>query len=294
VLERLHGDVDAIARDALAPAMSKGLRQATVAALRDAGAGQDETVVTKLFRLYAKPLADRIHRHQTLEWAAEIADRRAWRFRVHGRGWEAHPRFGQYAAGELRHDDELRACYQCAGAHLHMSINNVVHQRVMECALSGGLPVCRLNAETVGVVVSAIKAAACRGEAVARKTVNGRTLLGFRADGTDGSRALSAEVARAGGEVPELLWVHDARLEDVRASVVDVERRADWLLGDLAEMTFTSREGLERILERALEDGAWRRRMSEEIAERVRERLTEDVFAGHVLGLVRSSLDGGG
>lgn len=291
VLERMQGDVERIARDGLAGGISRRMRAVTAAALRESGAAYDESVVTQLYRLYARPLADRLHRHQTLEWAAEIADRRGWRLRVHGRGWEAHPRFGRYAAGELAHDDELRACYQCAGVHLHMTINNIVHQRVMECALSGGLPVCRLNAETVGVLASVMKLEVCRGEAVRREVVDGAARLGFSADGTEGSRAMARLLERAGARAPEVFWVREDRLEAVREGAIEIERRADWLLGDLEATTFTTPEGLERIIERSIEDADWRRRTSEEIAGRVRERLTDDAFVGHVLALVRGSLD---
>jgi hypothetical protein len=71
--------------------------------------------------------------------------------RIYGRGWESHPRFGRFARGVVAHDEELRACYQSAGAHLHASISSMVHQRVLECALSGGLVLCRTLFDALGV-----------------------------------------------------------------------------------------------------------------------------------------------
>jgi hypothetical protein len=91
------------------------------------------------------PYAERIFRHQTAEWAAEIAQERGWRFRLYGKGWETHPTLSQYAAGPLEHGDEIRRIYNRSAVHLHASINQVLHQRVTECLLSGGLPLCRVT-----------------------------------------------------------------------------------------------------------------------------------------------------
>jgi len=272
-------------------AMHERLKQEIGPVVSQARGAPDEQVVTQLFRLYAKPLADRVLRHQTLSWAADIADRRSWRLQVHGRGWEAHPRFRRHACGEVSHDEALRACYAGASVQLHMTINDVVHQRIMECALSGGLPACRLNAATVGPVMRALRQEASRAEPVARESRNGSAMVGFDVAGTEASSALATMLRACGVEVPDVMWVEEGKVERLREQAPPPpERRADWLLGDLSEMTFSTARGLEALIERAMGDESWRRERSAFVAERVRERLTDDVLVERVLELVTHSM----
>ncbi len=120
----------------------QALRAIVEEALAAAGA-HDPRLAVHLARIWVLPMADRLLRHASLHWAADVADRRGWRFRIYGRGWESHPRLARYACGELVHGEELRASYRAAAAHLHLTINTIWHQRLIECALSGGLPLCR-------------------------------------------------------------------------------------------------------------------------------------------------------
>lgn len=114
----------------------------------------EQQLVDLVARAYVEPRADRLFRHETLRWAADAAERRGWRMKLYGRGWEQHPRFAAYAAGELPHGDALRASYQVAGVHLHMSSHSLVHQRLFECVLSGGFPLCRLHMPEVWEIIS--------------------------------------------------------------------------------------------------------------------------------------------
>lgn len=101
---------------------------------------------------FASPIVERMLRHQMLEWAADLCDRRGWRLHLYGRGWEKHSRFSRYAKGELTHGDDLRAAYQCARVSLHAGLAAPFHQRVAECALSGGVTALRLKGEDPDVV----------------------------------------------------------------------------------------------------------------------------------------------
>lgn len=87
---------------------------------------------------FAIPLAERAHRHRTIEWAQRACAEQGLTLALFGDGWEHSP-FAQHARGPLMHDEELRACYHTAGCHLHASVSTNAHQRVAECALSGGL-----------------------------------------------------------------------------------------------------------------------------------------------------------
>lgn len=123
-------------------------------ALRAGLRREPDARLTDLFtRTYVDPYADRLMRHETLRWAAEVCRRKGWRFRIYGRGWETHPHLAEFAAGELPHGDGLRASYQAARAHLHMTIHSLVHPRVFECLLSGGFPLCRMHASELNELI---------------------------------------------------------------------------------------------------------------------------------------------
>lgn len=119
---------------------------------RSTGGSPPDYVVDRLIAGYADPLADRIVRHQTLEWAAEAARKNGWRFHLYGRGWENHPTLAPFAKGPLGHDGDLKLCYQLAGCHLQVTYHMLAHPRLGECVLSGGIPLCRLHWEEIGMI----------------------------------------------------------------------------------------------------------------------------------------------
>lgn len=113
----------------------------------------DEQAIARFLATYACPLTERILRHQMLDWAAELCVERGWRLKLYGRGWEQHPTLAQFACGELEHGSDLRAAYQCAKAHLHAGLGFHQHQRLAECALSGGLTLTRFKREDIDVML---------------------------------------------------------------------------------------------------------------------------------------------
>lgn len=269
------------------------LRRAADEALRAVtGRDPDPQRAAVIHRSYCLPLADRVFRHETLAWTADLCARRGWRFHLYGRGWERSEHFGRFARGELRHGEELRAAYAAAGAHLHASLSAVTHQRVMECALSGGLPLARLHRDALtGATGRAQRAAALGGEPTLHDPR-------FARPGYD--RLACADVARVadilerlGLDPDSFRFVPEKRLRHFRQSpdACPIENDPSWLLGDLPETCFWSAATLELRIERAVRDAAWRRETSGAIAARVRERLTHDTLAQRILALVRDSLD---
>ncbi|MBS0190578.1 MAG: hypothetical protein U0573_01640 [Phycisphaerales bacterium] len=109
------------------------------------GQEPESQAVDRIARCYAGPYADRLLRHQTLQWASNVCNRRGWKLQIFGRGWEKHPTLAPHARSELAHGDDLRACYQAAGCHLQVTFHSLVHQRLAECVLSGGVPLCRMH-----------------------------------------------------------------------------------------------------------------------------------------------------
>jgi hypothetical protein len=296
VLEELRPQVIALASDPVLAPVHAALEAAARAALRrHLGAEPDARALTLVHKNYCLPLADRLLRHQTLGWAAELAQERGWRLRVYGRGWDSHPRFAPFARGELGHDEELRAAYQCAAVHLHASINTLAHQRVMECALSGGLALCRLIFEVVRPRhVAACRAAIRRGEPVVGNPATRRH--GYFITDHPEAAAHTALMQRLGRPTEGFWWVEDKFLSAMRRdpnALMDSQADSSaWLLADLGETTFTTRERLGELVARAVQEPVWRTAWSGVVAGRVRDRFTHQRFAASVIDMVRASFAG--
>lgn len=102
----------------------------------------DPRTVDRTVRLLVLPLIDRVIRHRVVAWAAEICEEHGWSLALYGSGWDQHPTLSRYARGELLHGEELRSAYRGAGVHLNASAHSLIHQRVVECLLSGGRMLC--------------------------------------------------------------------------------------------------------------------------------------------------------
>lgn len=242
-------------------------------------------------KVFAGPLVDRIVRHEALAWAAEMCRRRGWRLHLYGRGWASHPTLGEFARGELTHGEELRAAYQCAAAHLHVSSNTMTHQRVMECALSAGLPICRVIYEAVAAYKYRAQQAASRREEPTVYRLEDRACGHIAADHPEGLAYL-ALLGRLGLDADGgLLWVaHRRQTYLERDAAGEWENQAGWILLDLAELGFTCPASLEARLARAIEDPHWRRTWSDAVAARVRSRHTHSALAARIIAMVASSM----
>ncbi|MFM9995477.1 MAG: hypothetical protein ACKVU4_06700 [Phycisphaerales bacterium] len=292
LLDRLYPAVDAIARDAMGEPQHARLERAAAESMRTAGGGRDPDprAVTLLLKHYALPIAERVLRHETLGWAAAVCEKRGWRLKIFGRGWEAHPTLARCACGGADHGEELRAAYRGAGVQLHASVTALVHQRIMECVLSGGLPVCRLTECAVALARSAVRRAAWLDPGPAACEIGSRR-VGVRVADSPETMRLVAQLQRLGiDDHGEFEWF-TSPAPGARVEPTLPERRPDWVLGDLGDVTFRSAPELEAIVARAVERPAWRAARSTLIASRVRERLTHDAFVRRVIGLVRAGLD---
>ncbi|MFW5652949.1 MAG: glycosyltransferase family protein, partial [Planctomycetota bacterium] len=89
------------------------------------------------------PLADRISRHQVLQWTIDYCRQRDRRFRLYGEGWERYADTQAWACGRVQAGRELRAVYQAAKVNLHMSVYGSLHQRTFDGFASGGFVLCR-------------------------------------------------------------------------------------------------------------------------------------------------------
>ena len=253
--------------------------------------GADEKLAGIFFRNYALPIADRAFRHEALAWASSIAERRGWRLRLYGKGWEAHPTLSRYAAGLTEHGEELRACYQAASVHLHLCLTAVMHQRPMECALSGGLPIVRPTRESVSTLHGrAQRAIMERGvEPIGAAPDRPDTSMYAFADAPE-ALAYAALVQRLGFQLPHPgILLNTRRIESMarRRDLDRIEMDPTWLFGDMADVSFHDEAGLEALVERAIERSDWRQAVSEGIAGRVRQRLTHAALARRLLVAIR-------
>lgn len=315
LLEDLRAPVEREAAAAAFDPLSLRLRRAVVETLRRTGRSTDDPrTIEQIVQFYALPQADRIMRHQTLAWAAEIADRRGWRMHVYGRGWGGHPTLARLARGELDHGEDLRASYRCAAAHLQVSAHTIIHQRVMECALAGGLPIGRVTEEDLstlqfGAAMHAARRALAQGrgpDACAVRRIAGTRHYYAGYSLADCPEAMSlaclrqrlGEFRRGEGAADDqreaFVWINSVHVE--RLTGVDAtappERSITRLFADPADFLFTDRDGLERALVRAVEDPAWRTRVAGELRRRVGESMTHEAFARRLTAFVGASLRG--
>ncbi|HZW09166.1 MAG TPA: hypothetical protein VFF69_04615 [Phycisphaerales bacterium] len=288
LLDELRPLVEAEAADPVGASLYRRLSGAVdgVIARRGLGGG-----ATYILRHYALPLADRVLRHQMLEWAARVCQRRGWRLRVYGRGWESHPTLSPFAGGELAHGEELRACYQAACVHLHGSVTTLVHQRVMECSLSGGLPLGRLTTDALSECTGWATREALLGAPASARIVEGER-IGFRTAEAPALTAVAAQMRGLGMDFPETVWISPARAAAYSQADHPLSEGLHpwWLFGDLSGLTFRSADELETLVAGFVGAPERRAAASAAMAARVRERCTVEVFAGKVLEMIGGSL----
>jgi len=299
LLESLRPLVWELASDPAAGVVHSRLEAASASGIQTfLGREPDPRTLAMVFKNYCLPLADRVLRHQTLAWAAEMTRRRGWRLHIYGRGWGEHPTLARFAKGELEHGESLRAAYQGAAVNLHASINTLAHQRVMECALSGGLPLCRLLYEVIMPLRSIAHWRASLREEPPVCNPQNRWVGHFAADHPEWA-AYTGILQRLGLPHEPFCWVTEARRASylakaaagAKAPGVPGEAQAMlWLVGDIGETTFATAARLEELVGRAIESPQWRRGWSGLMAGRVRERFAHGAMVGKVLGLVKESL----
>ncbi|MCC6428937.1 MAG: hypothetical protein IT435_19215 [Phycisphaerales bacterium] len=284
-----------LGEDILATDQKKLIRSAVVDAIRQAaGTEAPQRVISVLTHSYIIPLADRIVRHTVASWAAELAERRGWILHLHGKNWEKHPTLAKYAAGPLDHGDSLRDSYRDSTVHLHASYHGPFHQRVFECALAGGLPICRLTWPAVSPLMAHAKR-------LLRERLGDR-FLASASKGESGMANLRvadhpelrrvSDVLRA-MDLPSLgAWgMEDLCPVPVEAPPInEVDDRSASLVEPMLACSFRNQAELEALIERAGSDEQWRERQSRGIAGTVRETLTHTAFAKSLIGFVGERL----
>lgn len=256
------------------------------------GAEPSEHIRSVVHRQYALTLADRIFRHRAVEWAAQICRRRGWRLGLFGKGWEKVPALAEFARGPLEHGEALRACYQTAAIHLHVSFNTMFHQRMLECALSGGLCTPRLHADFCAPPKYLHVQLLNQGH-TPLTDANGR--IGWPIDVHPALRDFVAMRTRLG--LPPLtedgvLWISGERHRIILelGSIVGPQHNAWALLGDPATACFWNEESLEERIAMAVERPEERREAAHAVRARALAGYTHDALAESMLRFVQAGL----
>lgn len=252
----------------------------------------------RLLNCFVYPVAEKAIRLQTVRWAAAICRRRGWRMRLYGRGWARHADLADLARPALEHGEELRAAYQCAAAHVHASAQSLLHQRVAECALSGGVMLCRLTLDELMGEFASVAQGVRETRGADRCHFDPPRHVWPVADHPE-LMGLARSMAQVGaGRFPAMTRVR-ANLEPSEEGWgwIDAVARSGRgrllpLVGDWGDIGFCTAEDLEERLGALIESPGRRRGVSEMVAAGVRARMTTEVFAREVLGLVARGLGG--
>jgi hypothetical protein len=280
----LAGELRAVAKRVLAHAGNQTSAAAT-----------NPTDLATFLHQVVHPIAERALRQQMVGWAADLCERRGWRLHLYGKGWE-RSRFAKHARGELHHGEELRAAYQCARTHLHVGLGGAHHQRVLECALSGGCSLVRLKSDDARLLEWWAQNELARDaspEQFCETLVRDQPFL--MTPVADHWQAMMAHAAMDRLGIPQQ---HDHRgmqavsHEQLRGagSRDSTPLEAAWLMGDPSETAFWSRESFDRAASALVESDRRRESFAKWQREAAIHHFSLESFASRILQLVASSL----
>jgi hypothetical protein len=293
----LFSDVAGVIEQAGSVSPAFGLRRAVEQRVKDVlGEAREERTFTLIMRTYAAPMADRMLRHQTLRWAADIAAQRGWRLHIYGNGWDRHPHLSAYAKGPVDHDGDLRDVYANARANLHVSINSLVHQRVLECYLSGGLCLCRMHYDALAGTNAAAQRRLLEHEPDMTRPSGTGVDFGYSAELHEAARGLRDLRAKLGYPLPDAtVWISDRRAAVMRRErgVSGNELDLSSVVSDMSEVVFSDAAQLAQRLTLAVEHDEWRAGVTAAAQSLIRGGYTHDGLAAKVMAFIAARLRGG-
>jgi len=248
----------------------------------------------RMLATVAWPLAERLLRHRMLQWTVDIARRRGWSVRLYGNGWDKHHSWSALAAGKLDHGPELAASYAAATVHLHASVGSYMHQRVPECAAAGGLPLIFRKADDVYVLEHHTNLMLVRDAVPASMSEiwPHRARQWAAAADHPASLRFVAQCQRLGiphnNHFPGMFHLRPELANPVlrQPSLIAGCDDAFWLLGDLAETTFSSENELEACFERFITSPKRRADISLAIRARACRSLSYEALVPKLLAML--------
>jgi hypothetical protein len=245
-------------------------------------------------------LFDRMVRHQTLEWTAQWAKSRQRRFRIYGRGWQSHPTLADLASGEVANGRPLRAVYQASSVSMQITAYSSLHQRMLDGLCSGAMMIARFNPfdhlrrphSTVRQFIKerditnldSLRVIASREPVLATALAELESLGHARlAAADDHIRRREAALYREVFDAPPEALTDDGLFDALRTGQYIPHRSAIDLPG-FELVTFQSAAALHGLLDRFVDDGDLRRRVSEPMRLSVLANDTYDVLVRQILG----------
>jgi hypothetical protein len=291
VFEAIRPIIGDVVRSCASRPANSMLRSACISALSAAAAHRDERAINVVLRGYALPMADRLLRHTMLDHARVICERHDLSLHVYGKGWGTHPTLAAYAKGPLDHGEQLRAAYQGASMHLHISINTLMHQRLLECFLSGGLCLCMDHRESLAHIKTLAQLELIRTEG--DRSDPDRGLIGYSCSVFPAAAALASQLAAAGQPLEEpVVWIRPDRIAAMRRmrSVLEQQVAMDSILSSPGDILFHDAASLEeRVLAYAARP-ARRQAIIEEARSRILSQFTHDALSSRLLRFIAHTL----
>lgn len=290
-MESLIPTLDAFAQD---PCAQPGITR-SVRSLFETQTRLDPESREMLIQNFAMRYIDRKLRHEVAHWCREICERRGWTFRLFGKGWDQHRELGRFASPSLEHGDALAAAYHAAGVTLHVSAFSPVHQRLIECALAGGVPVFRRTFEAEQIAIRCSHLRILRDHRSLERTDPGDgygSVLWFDRITSLETAHCARYVQRLGRQINDRIPIRDPATDPRTPQQIPMMPEADasWLLGGPDESSFSSAEELETFIELAHTYPRWRTSKSGGIASRARGFHTHDALASRLIDALKQRL----
>ncbi len=231
-----------------------------------------------LMQNVALRLIDRIWRHRALMWASRICDRRGLRFSIYGDGWEQHPTLGGHARGRVSHGADLCTVYAASRLTLNVTAYGSLHQRVAECALSGGVPVELVTGTACRVAYFRLQHLLMTEHAsLASEAADHPGHAEFPVDRLPEARRFAALQSLELGRPIHRAVVERGPLYPHPVWLLDVDEAID-----LLELGFHDERSLEHLIDRSSDD-RWRDEQIARVLSYVRARCTHSVLADQLL-----------
>jgi hypothetical protein len=180
---------------------------------------------------------------------------------------------------------------------LHLDVNTLTHQRIVECALSGGFLAARFVADALKPMHNLAEIATAH-EAVDVPANPAMPHGGWLIERHDELKR--HEQLRQGcglsAMYPSGVWPKTL-LRVTRREREDLAQWPGmdpaWLWGGLAEQFFTSPAAMEKLIERAVSDEVWRSTRAESMRQRCVEQMTYATTCRRMLGMLSDSASRG-
>ena len=212
---------------------------------------------------YLWRLADRLFRHEALEWVASWARQTGRSFRIYGNGWKDHPTLEPFAAGPAQNGRELLCIYRASKINLQLMPAGFIHQRALDGLAGGGFFLCRKTPYDV------------RGRALRRLDARIRSL------GIESTAQLAASRDEELGRLlAEYLGRWHGHIDTSNNTVLNDIRIAaemlhpDEIFSDFEDILFDSPGEFATAAERFLSDDARRTAVAQRMRTVVLDRLT--------------------